>query len=589
MPSAFQTRWAELLLGALARSGVRRVVLSPGSRSTPFAWAALREPELEVTTIVDERSAAFFALGQAKLCGLPSVLICTSGSAGAHYLPAVVEARYSGTPLIALTADRPLELQGSNAPQTIDQLKLFGDHVKGFFELGAPDSHPDAIRAAARIAAQAVLTSVTPRPGPVHLNARARKPLEPAAGAAGDPALSLLDAAIRRGPPRFDVPAPRVASDASVHALAASIGAHARGLLVAGPLSPARAHEAQAFLDLARASGWPLLAETPSQLRTALSAEVWKSLDGVTLVDTAHWLMRSSRAASNADVVLQLGGPLASPAWSGYLEGGTPLHVVGEEDWPDPTQRAHSVLAADAPTLARTLAAKLGSAPDAGARAEWREAWRLANADAWRVIDAELDRARAELSEPAAVRAIVDVLPPGSMLVLGNSLPIRDVDWFVPARGRAIRVVCQRGANGIDGLLSGACGVARASGAPTALVIGDVSLSHDVGALSLASRAEGPLLVAAIDNGGGRIFDFLPRGALNHARDFDAWLTPPRWDLEAIAKGFGVRYAECRNVRQLREAAGAALGCAGATLFHVRVAPTSTLDAHRAIDAALER
>lgn len=589
MPGAFATRWAELLLGALARSGVRSVVLSPGSRSTPFAWAALKQPALDVTSVIDERSAAFFALGQAKATGIPSLLICTSGSAGAHYLPALVEALYSGTPLIALTADRPLELQASSAPQTIDQLKLFGDNVKGFFELGLADPHPDALHGAVRIAAQAVLTALTPRPGPVHLNARARKPLEPIHDGGDEPELARLTAEIGGGAPRFDAPAPRPATETAASALAELVGAQQRGLLVVGPLAAARAHEASAFLELARASGWPLLAEAPSQLRTALSVADRATLSSVSLVDAAHWVVRSPlvRSLAPADVVLQLGGPLTSPAWSAYLERGSPLYVVGDDGWPDPTQRARSLTIADAPTLARQLAAALHDV-DVSSRDAWRQAWAQANRDAWQRVDAELERCGPALSEPRAVRSVVEALPPGSMLVLGNSLPIRDVDWFVPARARSVCIVCQRGANGIDGLVSGACGVARTHRSPTALLLGDVSLMHDIGSLALAARAESPLMLVVIDNGGGRIFDFLPRGVLEQDEAYNAWLTPPRWDLRAICQGFDIRYAECGACRELEDALHASLKHAGTTLLHLRVPPTGTLAAHRAISTALE-
>jgi 2-succinyl-5-enolpyruvyl-6-hydroxy-3-cyclohexene-1-carboxylate synthase len=181
-PPGLLTEWARLLMASLRAAGVRDVVLSPGSRSTPFTWAALQDAGLRCRTIIDERSAAFFAVGQARLTGLPTVLVCTSGSAAANYFPAVVEAAESATPLVLLTADRPFELQHAAAPQTIDQTRLFGDYARRFFELGMPDADPAMLEALQRMAAQAVLASRSPLPGPVHLNARARKPLEPAGG-----------------------------------------------------------------------------------------------------------------------------------------------------------------------------------------------------------------------------------------------------------------------------------------------------------------------------------------------------------------------------------------------------------------------
>ncbi|HRI55183.1 MAG TPA: 2-succinyl-5-enolpyruvyl-6-hydroxy-3-cyclohexene-1-carboxylic-acid synthase, partial [Pseudomonadota bacterium] len=228
--------WARLLLGSLAAAGVREVVVSPGARSTPFVCAAHAEPQLRCWDVIDERAAAFFALGQARVTGRPSLLICTSGTAGAHYLPAVIEAGAAHLPLLVLTADRPFELQDCGAPQTIDQIKLLGGHARRFFELGMPDPSDLSLRALRRLAAQAVLTTTWPTPGAVHLNARARKPLEPQSVHTSDEVAlrarvdELLQAPLLRAYPPRAVPAP-----AGVAAAAQLCRSARRGLIICGP------------------------------------------------------------------------------------------------------------------------------------------------------------------------------------------------------------------------------------------------------------------------------------------------------------------------------------------------------------------
>jgi 2-succinyl-5-enolpyruvyl-6-hydroxy-3-cyclohexene-1-carboxylate synthase len=263
--STLLTEWSRLLLGTLARAGVEQVVLSPGSRSTPFAWAALSEPKLVCHSLWDERVAAFFALGQARLSGRPSLLLCTSGTAAANYFPALLEASLARVPVLVLTADRPFELQHSAAPQTVDQVKLFGDTARAFFELGTPDAHPSALAGVVRSVAHAARRARFPDPGPVHLNARARKPLEPREA---DDAVSValenaVDTLLQRGPTEAAV--------ATVHGdvkrLAQACAETPRGLIVVGPLSAYDSEAPAQLARLAEVTGFPLLCEATSQLR----------------------------------------------------------------------------------------------------------------------------------------------------------------------------------------------------------------------------------------------------------------------------------------------------------------------------------
>ncbi|HEX6588139.1 MAG TPA: 2-succinyl-5-enolpyruvyl-6-hydroxy-3-cyclohexene-1-carboxylic-acid synthase [Longimicrobiales bacterium] len=593
-PPNLLTEWSRLLIGSLARAGVRHAVISPGSRSTPFTWAALNEPLLSTRVVIDERAAAFYAVGHAKITGEPVLLICTSGSAAANYFPAVVEADRSGTPLIVLTADRPFELQAADAPQTIDQVKMYGSAVRQFFELGLPDASGGALRAARRIAAQAVAGARGPVPGPVHVNARARTPLEPVA-AADDATRALMaevDALLAEGPTA--APAARVV--ASLDGVRDDVMGARRGVIVCGPLAPHQLARRDALVQLARATGFPIFAETTSQLRYGALPD-----DAVRL-SSLDALLRSPAFLERfqPDCVLRIGTAPTSTAYAEFLARAASEreparrvreHVIAPTGWSDPHGTAATMLVGDVAENVMGLAFEL--ADDEAAQLDrWRErrAWRerLERADA--AARAALDGLRPG-DEGPVVRALVDALPSGALLALGNSMPVREVDTFAPADARDLGVWSQRGANGIDGLIAGAAGAAAASGRPTALLLGDVSALHDVGGLAVARESDAPLAIVVIDNGGGRIFERLPLAATGVAREdaWQAWLTPPRVDFEALARGFGVGHARATDAAGARTALAGALATRGATVVHVTVDGTRTIAAHHEYWAEVDR
>ena len=570
--AAVLSDWARLLLGTLARAGVEHVVISPGSRSTPFAWAALETPGLTCHSVIDERSAAFFALGQGRVTGRPTLLVCTSGSAAAHYYPAIVEAAESALPLLALTADRPFEVQGAGAAQTLDQAKLYGDHVRAFFELGHPEDDERALDGLVRLAAQAVQASQGPAPGPVHLNAKARKPLEPDATYELSQAIA---ARLERGPTRVKrVRSCPSAEDLSELVLASASAA--RGLIVAGPVAPTRAADARALYALARATGYPLYAEAVSQAR-------FRAEPGAPVIGGFETLSRAGVVARLApELVLVFG---ATPV-SGELERllrkeSVRYAVVTPHAHHDPVGRARSLVLADPFESARVLAEALEGriAPEAleQRRALARE-WQKRDDAYFELVDRVFDPGReGPLSEPAAVRIAVEALPERGLLGLGNGLPVREADAFVKPRDTGLSVWCQRGLSGIDGLVSGAIGAASVAGVPSVALIGDVSFLHDLGGLALAREATNPLALVVLDNGGGRIFESLPVARLFAARPerADFWLTPGGFALEQAARLYGVPYAFADDARTLRHALDRALDRPGCSLIHARVVPDS--------------
>jgi 2-succinyl-5-enolpyruvyl-6-hydroxy-3-cyclohexene-1-carboxylate synthase len=589
MTSTLLTEWSRLLLGSLARAGVEHVVLSPGSRSTPFAWAALNEPKLRCHSVWDERVAAFFALGQARVSGRPSLLVCTSGTAAANYYPALIEASLSRLPVLVLTADRPFELQHASAPQAIDQIKLFGDCARAFFELGTPDASASAMQGLLRSVAHAVHAAQNGNPGPVHLNARARKPLEPVAS--DDPgSLALrgsVDALLARGPTH----SAGATQHGDVTRLSRACAETARGVIVVGPEPAYRPEAARALIRLAEITGYPLLCEATSQSRWLADVP-----SGVVRVDAFEWLLRSPslRLRLSPDLLLSFGGTPTSGGYERWLEAGFRGQriVIAEHGFPDPHGLASELVCANTATAATDTVLHLQHArlQHEAERESFGRAWHEANRRAWIAVEQELARPSPSLTEACAVRAVLDQLPDGCQLVLGNSLPIREVDAYVPSGARNLYVLSQRGANGIDGLISGAAGAASLHSQPTVLLLGDVSFMHDLGGLAVAREARGPLVIVVIDNGGGRIFEQLPIFAEleQHSDASRFWLTPPDAQLSHAAALFGYRYAQVSERAGIAPALSEAMTHPGVSVLQLMVEGSSARESERRVRATLE-
>jgi 2-succinyl-5-enolpyruvyl-6-hydroxy-3-cyclohexene-1-carboxylate synthase len=554
------TRWARLLLSGLTRAGVTDVVICPGSRSTPLAWAALHEPGLRCTSLVDERSAAFFALGQARVTGRPALVICTSGTAAANCYPAVIEASASATPLLILSADRPPEHQHCAAPQTIDQVKLFGDHVRGFFDLGLPDPHPDACRALQRKAAQAVLRSRWPVPGAVHLNAAARKPLEP------EPVEVTSPPQTTAFPPRLD-PAPE-----AIQSLRDACARAERGVVVCGPPAGSRGVDPEVLAAFLRKTGFVAWCEAASGVRfrvpSDLRPQVFEFFD-------AALRSRAFRQRARADCILQLGLPPVSAGFEAYLAEhvSVPRHVVAPMDWPDPRNSAATLTLAEPTRVLEALVSALGATDTPPGR------WATWLGRANRLV-AEAASAHEAFGEAQAITCVVDSLPSHAVLVLGNSLPIREVDAYCPARASDTLVLVQRGTCGIDGILSGAAGAATASGRPTTVVLGDVSFLHDLGGMLAARSLRTPLVVVVLDNDGGRIFEQLPVATASgiDPERWRFWTCPHGLELARAAALYELPGVRVAGVDDLVAALRDAHGRPGATLIEVVVAPDDPAD-----------
>lgn len=573
--AAIQTAWAELIASSLADAGVALCAISPGSRSTPLVAALAREPRIARVTIIDERAAAFYALGAARATGAPVALVCTSGTAAAHYLPAIVEASLAGVPLIALTADRPPELHACGASQTIDQLGLYGGFVRGAFDLGAPVATEGALRGVRRKLIQAITLARGPAPGPVHVEVPLRKPLEPAAPSSElEHALAAAAAGLVRP---VAIAAPRLTADpGAIEALAAAIAGEPEGAIVAGALPVGFARSRDAVFALAARTGYPIIAEATSQLRLGPRPA------GVAMVD--HFDLIPGDQVPAARLVIQLGAEPVAAGWPGWLARAQPARwVLAGHQWSDPDSAARGVILGELDdALAQLVAAVERGAPREHAASQgsaWIEHWRALD----RAAAAALAAALAEHpgNEVELLRAAIEAVPEGAAIQIGNSLPIRAVD-HVAAGGPWRPVLSQRGAAGIDGLIASAAGATRA-GRPVLLVLGDVSFAHDLGGLLAARCASAPLAILVIDNRGGQIFSGLPVARAELGAAFDEhWVTTPGVDPTAVAVALGTHAVTAASPAAAARAIAHALATPGATVIHAPVSPSGARDVRRA-------
>jgi 2-succinyl-5-enolpyruvyl-6-hydroxy-3-cyclohexene-1-carboxylate synthase len=545
------TALASAFAEELARCGLRHAVLSPGSRSTPLALALWRQPQIETTVIVDERSAAFFALGAAQASGAPVAVLCTSGTAAANFHPAICEADHAAVPLLALTADRPPELRGVGAGQAIDQLKLYGGSVRWFCEVGNHDADDEGLLHYRATACRAFAAARgEQRPGPVHLNFALREPLAPLSE---EGAVSATDPLALEGrgerPLTAVTPIDMEPSQFLLDEVAAHIAEAEIGVIVVGrQLDP----ELRGPLaDLARVAGYPILAEPTSQLRCGPH-------DRSHVVTTYDLLLRDERFRETAtpDLVLRFGEmPTSKPLRSWLAESGADQIVVDPlGDWNEPTRRAAALLRADPTELAAGWAARLGERRPAPAM------WLRAERAAREAIETELSDSNV-LSEPGLQLALGAAHSDGELVYTASSMPIRDQEAFLPSNDTDVAFLCNRGANGIDGLISSGIGAANATSKPTTIVTGDLGLLHDIGGLAALRDVSTPVRIVVVDNDGGGIFHFLPQREALDGGEFEALLGTPRGvDVAKAAALFDLPHHRLDTLDQLPDALAAGTG-----------------------------
>lgn len=583
-PEDIQAAFATVVVDEWVRAGVGHAVTCPGSRSTPLLVALAEAAErgaLRLHVMIDERAGAFFALGLGLSSGVPAPFVTTSGTAAVEAHPAVVEAHHSGVPMVVVTADRPEELHDCGAPQTVHQVGLYGPALRWEADLAVPDL---ATAGSWRpVASRSVIEACggARRPGPVHVNVAFREPLIGSPDAVltrpqAPSALTVPDGLedVRRGRPDGApwhrlaqpdevFPPPQVVEDLA--------SAGEKGLIVAGP----GAGSGDAVWALSKAAGWPVLASPTSGCRAqgAISA--------------ADALVRSPIVREwRPDVVLRLGAPWASRVLNEWLAGlECPQYLVDPwGTWAAPDRRPAQVVLASPAALCLAVAKAVTAHPSG----LWARRWALSENLAQGAIDGSLFGEKA-LTEPGVARTVMRSVPRGGTVVVSSSMPIRDVEWWAPGRD-GVRVLSNRGASGVDGVLSTALGVAASGTAPAVVaLLGDIAFLYDAGVLARAAGLGVDLDVVVVDNNGGGIFNFLPQRNAQPPERFERlWGAPHNADLVSVARGYGVVATAVTELEALATAVAARADVPGVRVLVARTARHANVTVHRRLNSAVQ-
>lgn len=523
------TAYIAAFVAELVQSGLTDVVVSPGSRSTPMAMVMAEHPGLKLHIHVDERSAAFFALGIAKVTNKPVAILCTSGTAAANYFPAIVEARYSRVPLLVLTADRPHELREVGAPQAIDQIHLYGHHVKWFAEMALPDKNNEIIRYARTVCARATAIACQAPAGPVHLNFPFREPLIPKLD--GD--LFQLDERpkgyvnVRNGELSI--------SDEQLKEVVSKLDGNEKGIIVCGNI--ADENFADAVTRLSEKLNFPIIADPLSQLRSG-----HHNLKNV--IESYDTFLRNedAKAYLKPDVVIRFGAMPISKALTIFLKenhNAEQYVIDGAGGWRDPAALSTEMIFCNETIFCEKLLNSIEPVSSIQYLEKWQEMNRLTKANMALMKDVT------SLSEGRLFYHLADFLPEEATLFVGNSMPIRDLDSFFTNNNKSIKVLANRGANGIDGTVSTALGAALYS-KPLYLVLGDLTFFHDLNGLIAAKLYNIDIHIILINNNGGGIFSFLPQS--QHPKNFELLFgTPLNIEFEHAVKMFNGNFTKIND------------------------------------------
>ncbi len=520
--------WGSVLVETLVRLGVTHAVISPGSRSTPLTMAFARHPGIEAVPVLDERSAAFFALGLARQTHRPVVLLCTSGTAGANYFPAIIEAQESGVPLLVITADRPPEMRECRSGQTIDQQKLFGSHVNFYHELAVPESSLSLLSYLRQTVAHAMERTQWPVVGPVHLNAPFRDPLPPIAD---DTAAGL----IKKIDGRFFAhltPVPLATGSVDIPELPES----KRGLIVTGPVQPPDPARFALMVELlALKTGWPVLADSLSPLRSF-------SAPGQPFITSYDILARNGKFLEKLrpDFVLSVGGwPISKLLRTWLDECDVPTWILSE------SEKNQDALHGRTRSVHASVEALAERLPEREADISYCTDWACADV----LVRAELNKKLADtrwMFEGKAAWLMAAHLTVQTPVFVANSMPVRDLEYFWPANDRGHVIHCNRGANGIDGTLSTALGIAHGTDHPAVLLTGDLALLHDTNGFLSVAQPHGSLTIVLINNHGGGIFEHLPVAQFDQTFE-KFFATPQEADFKKLGSAYGVGHVLVRD------------------------------------------
>ena len=565
-------RFIGAFVDELARSGVGHACICPGSRSTPLALLLNEHPNIKVWSHLDERSAAYFALGMAKILREPVVVVSTSGTAAVNFAPAVVEANYSGVPLLLLTADRPPELRGVGALQTIDQQRLYGTHVKWYQEMLLPEASEEAIAYSKNLACRAVAIAIAERSGPVHLNCPFREPLIPVG--------SKLNSIGPRDRAYVHVTqSPRRPSVSELAPLVEEIVDYHRGLIICGPQDDD--DFPQAVTSLAVSLKYPVLADPISQVRCGLhySNQIISNYDA--FLRNEHII-----AELEPELVIRFGStPISKPLlqYLQYHRGAYQCIVDSSGEWSDPGLAASRVVHADPRSFCETFLATrdVDKSPQRSDDSDWLQRWQDIAAKTSSVANQRLSAGK-QLSEPGVFIELADLLPEGSTLFTGNSMPIRDLDSFFPGGRCSLNFLANRGVSGIDGVISSALGASAVANGALLLVIGDLSFYHDMNGLLAAKRHDLRATIVLLNNDGGGIFSFLPQA--DQGENFEKLFgTPHGLNFRPVAEMYGLGYQRPESKEEFRSVVEESLAKPGVDIIEVATKREENVDLHREV------
>lgn len=519
------TSYIVAFVAEMVQTGIRDVVVSPGSRSTPMAMVMAEHPGLQVHINVDERSAAFFALGIAKASGSPVAILCTSGTAAANFYPAIVEAYYSRVPLVVLTADRPHELRDVGAPQAINQIHLYGNHVKWFVEMAIPEKSEEMHRYARSVCARAAATALASPAGPVHLNFPFREPLVPNLDSE-----SLFQLQERQEGYVHIQNGISTLHKTEIERMGEKLKTHTKGIIVCGSI------EEEGFIDavveLASYLQYPILADPLSQLRSGRH-------DGTNIIDTYDTFLRNNDAkeALKPEIIIRFGAMPVSKALTVFLKENKQAEqwvIDSGNGWRDPSLLSTSMIYCSETSFCKSIGSYVGEKKSSKYLSIWKDLNTFTKENLSKI------REVTQLSEGRLFHLLPEILPEGSTLFVGNSMPIRDIDSFFHFNNKSIRIMANRGANGIDGTISTALGAAAVL-QPLYLIVGDLTFFHDMNGLMVSKLYNLNIKIIVINNNGGGIFSFLPQAS--HPKNFERLFgTPLDLQFEHIVQMYNGKY-----------------------------------------------
>ncbi|MFB6254096.1 MAG: 2-succinyl-5-enolpyruvyl-6-hydroxy-3-cyclohexene-1-carboxylic-acid synthase [Halobacteriaceae archaeon] len=551
------TVWANIFVEEVAKHGIHSVCIAPGSRSTPLTLAFSNHADIQVYSHLDERSAAYFALGRSKYTGLPTPVVCTSGTAGANMYPAVIEASNGNVPLLFCTADRPPELHDSGANQTINQTNLYGDHVRWFKGLSEPSLSDNKLKSFRTTVAQAISQAINPPPGPVHLNFPFPKPFEPHGHDQETDIKRHEDNTQRREEYVRVEETVSTISKARVHSIADEIIDADRGFIVCGPQDPFRSYTDQ-ITTLSHQIGFPILADPLSNVRFSQKESSAAILGGY----DSYLVPPISSELASPDIVLRFGLSPTSKTLRNYLsQVSTTQYIINPSgEWNEANFSATHLVGAHPEWLVDTLTSIL----DSPARTEWNAL--LSLEQQYRDLLAKEDR----YFEGNIAKTALERLPKDAVLFVSNSMPVRDVDRFCLPHNTTLTTVGNRGASGIDGITSTALGVGSATNSDLVLLTGDLAYYHDMNGLVALDRCDVDTTIIEINNDGGGIFHKLP------IEEYDPpftslFKTPHGLDFEATGDLYDLSFVRVSSLTQLTEQLDKALTAEGSHVIETTV------------------